>query len=57
MLGRVQVPAQVKKGEPFEIRVLVQHAMETGFRRDMDVHAHTEFRRLAALLREKRVSA
>lgn len=35
MLGRVQVPAQVKKGEPFEIRVLVQHPMETGFRRDM----------------------
>lgn len=35
MLGRVQVPAQVKQGEPFEIRVLVQHPMETGFRRDM----------------------
>lgn len=36
MLGRVQVPAKVKKGEPFEIRVLVQHPMETGFRRDMN---------------------
>lgn len=34
MLGRVQVPPQVKKGEPFEVRVLVQHPMETGFRRD-----------------------
>ena len=34
MLGRVQVPPSVKKGEPFEVRVLVQHPMETGFRRD-----------------------
>lgn len=36
MLGRVQVPATVKKGEAFEVRVLVQHPMETGFRRDMN---------------------
>lgn len=36
MLGRVQVPASVRKGEPFEIRVLIQHAMENGFRRDMN---------------------
>ncbi|QJR12253.1 hypothetical protein DSM104443_03338 [Usitatibacter rugosus] len=36
MLGRIQVPALVKKGEPFEVRVLVQHPMETGFRRDMN---------------------
>ena len=36
MLGRVQVPATVRKGEPFEVRVLVQHPMETGFRRDMN---------------------
>jgi sulfur-oxidizing protein SoxZ len=35
MLGRVQVPAAVKKGEPFEVRVIVQHPMETGFRRDL----------------------
>ena len=34
MLGRVQVPPAVKKGEAFEVRVLVQHPMETGFRRD-----------------------
>jgi thiosulfate oxidation carrier complex protein SoxZ len=34
MLGRVQVPPSVKKGEAFEVRVLVQHPMETGFRRD-----------------------
>ncbi len=36
MLGRLQVPPTAKKGEPFEIRVLVQHPMETGFRRDMN---------------------
>ncbi len=35
MLGRVQVPPSVRKGDVFEIRVLVQHPMETGFRRDM----------------------
>lgn len=34
MLGRVQLPPSVKKGEAFEVRVLVQHPMETGFRRD-----------------------
>jgi sulfur-oxidizing protein SoxZ len=39
LLGRVQVPATVKRGEPFEVRVLVQHAMETGFRRDLDGQA------------------
>jgi thiosulfate oxidation carrier complex protein SoxZ len=36
MLGRVQVPPTVKSGEAFEVRVLVQHPMETGFRRDLD---------------------
>lgn len=36
LLGRVQVPPKVKKGEPFEIRVLVQHPMETGYRRDLN---------------------
>ena len=39
MLGKMQVPAQVKKGEPFEIRVLVQHPMETGYRRDLNGEA------------------
>jgi sulfur-oxidizing protein SoxZ len=29
----VNVPATVKRGEIFEIRTLVSHAMETGFRR------------------------
>lgn len=37
--GRLQVPASVRKGEAFQIRVLVQHPMETGFRRDMDGRA------------------
>ncbi|APV50045.1 thiosulfate oxidation carrier complex protein SoxZ [Betaproteobacteria bacterium GR16-43] len=36
MNGRLQVPPSVKKGEPFEVRVLMQHPMETGFRRDMN---------------------
>ena len=36
MLGKVQVPPAVKRGEAFEVRVLVQHPMETGFRRDLD---------------------
>ena len=36
MLGKLQVPPSVKKGEPFEIRVLVQHPMETGYRRDLN---------------------
>lgn len=39
MLGRVQVPPQVRKGEVFEIRVLVQHPMETGYRRDLNGEA------------------
>ena len=39
MLGRLQVPPSARKGEPFEIRVLVQHPMETGFRRDMNGQA------------------
>ena len=39
MLGRIQVPATVRRGETFEVRVLVQHPMETGFRRDLDGRA------------------
>jgi len=37
--GRVQVPPSVRRGEAFEVRVLVQHPMETGFRRDMNGRA------------------
>jgi sulfur-oxidizing protein SoxZ len=36
VIGRLQVPPSVRKGEPFEVKVLVQHPMETGFRRDMN---------------------
>jgi sulfur-oxidizing protein SoxZ len=39
LIGRLQVPPTAKKGEPFEVRVLVQHPMETGFRRDMNGQA------------------
>jgi sulfur-oxidizing protein SoxZ len=39
MLGRIQVPPSVRRGEAFEIRVLVQHPMETGFRHDLDGRA------------------
>ena len=30
----LSVPPQVRAGEPFEVRILIQHPMETGFRRD-----------------------
>ena len=36
MLGRLSVPPSVKRGEPFAVRVIVQHPMETGFRRDYE---------------------
>lgn len=36
LFGRIQVPPTVRRGETFEVRVLVQHPMETGFRRDMN---------------------
>jgi sulfur-oxidizing protein SoxZ len=32
----VTLPPRVRRGEPFELRVLVAHAMETGHRRDAD---------------------
>ena len=32
--ARVDVPATAKRGEIIEIRTLVSHTMETGFRRD-----------------------
>jgi sulfur-oxidizing protein SoxZ len=34
--GRLRIPESVKRGEPFEVRVLIQHPMETGFRREPD---------------------
>ena len=29
---RVQVPAAVKRGEAFEVKILIRHPMETGYR-------------------------
>ena len=34
MTARIQVPARAKRGEVIEIRLLVQHPMETGYRYD-----------------------
>lgn len=34
MVARVQVPAEVKKGELIPVRIAIQHPMETGFRFD-----------------------
>ncbi len=33
-IGRLRVPAKAKRGEAIEIRLLLQHPMENGFRRD-----------------------
>ena len=30
--ARIQVPAQIKRGEAFEVKVIIRHAMETGYR-------------------------
>ena len=34
MVARVQLPHQAQRGEVFEVRVAIQHPMETGFRYD-----------------------
>jgi len=34
MLARVQVPAQARRGEIIQIRIAIQHLMETGYRPD-----------------------
>src|SRR6185295_7334668 len=34
MVARVQVPQQARRGELIEVRVAIQHVMETGFRFD-----------------------
>lgn len=34
MLARVSVPKQVRRGEVIEVRIAIQHPMETGFRYD-----------------------
>jgi sulfur-oxidizing protein SoxZ len=38
-LARLQVPPKVRAGEAIEVRLLIQHAMETGFRRESDGRA------------------
>ncbi len=32
--ARVSVPAEVARGKPFEVRILIRHPMETGYRSD-----------------------
>ena len=32
--ARINVPAMVPRGRPFEVRILIRHAMETGYRMD-----------------------
>lgn len=34
MLARVSVPRQARRGEAIEVRIAIQHPMETGFRYD-----------------------
>jgi sulfur-oxidizing protein SoxZ len=34
MVARVQVPAEVKRGDLIPVRIAIQHPMETGFRFD-----------------------
>lgn len=34
-LARVQIPASAKRGEVIEVRIAIQHPMETGFRFDL----------------------
>ena len=39
MVARIQLPREAKRGEVIEIRVAIQHAMETGFRYDLSGRA------------------
>lgn len=34
MLSRVQVPANARRGEVIEVKIAIQHVMETGYRPD-----------------------
>lgn len=34
MVARVQLPREAKRGEVIEVRITIQHPMETGFRYD-----------------------
>ena len=32
--SRISVPPETRRGEPFEVRILIRHPMETGYRTD-----------------------
>jgi sulfur-oxidizing protein SoxZ len=34
MVARVQIPKEAKRGELIELRIVIQHPMETGYRHD-----------------------
>src|SRR5215831_10905106 len=34
MAARIQVPKEARRGEAIEVRIVIQHPMETGFRYD-----------------------
>jgi len=34
MAARIQIPKEAKRGEVIEVRIVIQHAMETGYRHD-----------------------
>jgi sulfur-oxidizing protein SoxZ len=34
-LARIQLPELARRGELVEVRIIIQHAMETGFRKDV----------------------
>lgn len=34
MAARIQVPKEIRRGEIFDVRLVIQHPMETGFRYD-----------------------
>lgn len=33
-LSKIELPREARRGEAVEVRILIQHPMETGFRRD-----------------------
>lgn len=35
MVARIIIPTKIKSNDPFEVRILIQHPMETGYRLDM----------------------
>jgi sulfur-oxidizing protein SoxZ len=35
-LSRIRMPEAARRGEPVEVSILIQHPMETGFRRELN---------------------